>query len=532
MLAFPRLPRNLPVSDRRAGWLAGLISMICLVGTVTLSCYLARAQSDDEPAADEDWLEIRDYTNADGEKVDIAAPNSNTRNKFNAIIRNGATADAAEEKIFDEVLHFLIAEFTWKENRSLLPSKRWDLRRLYLIPAAARADALAVHDRINALLLDSMFKMATSERYHPAVRLNCMLVVGDLNKVEGKAAEKIEAVPLPESLKKLVSALGDEKLPDAVRIGAMVGIMRHVQARDGIAADDRKTLVQLATKMLQTKQSAKGSLSSGQVWLCRTSARLIGALALKSNDIASPALANSLVQVAADTDGSISCRCEAAYALGTFESKNITSDKAIEVSRALADLLVKVSSGPQSSASASDVPGVGDASKDDASKDENKSDQNDQQRDGDADAKAAKPSPPKATRRKAGGKADALTYELTCAQLAIEGVKIEGSSATRGVMASADASGKSFIEPLLAKIKEMLVISSNTKLSEKDVLAQMQTKGKELEAWIKQPDGAAEKAAQGNAAAKGGRPAAGDQAATKKDSTADAKSEQAGLKPN
>ena len=65
-----------------------------------------------------------------------------------------------------------------------------------------------VHDHLNALVLEFM-KAHAAENYHPAVRVNAMLMIGDLNRVEptGSAA----AIPLPEALTMLLDAVKSSK---------------------------------------------------------------------------------------------------------------------------------------------------------------------------------------------------------------------------------------------------------------------------------------------------------------------------------
>ena len=48
----------------------------------------------------------------------------------------------------------------------------------------SRAKSGEVHDYLNKLVLDYMGKIAKSDKYHPAVRINAMLTIGDLNSVD------------------------------------------------------------------------------------------------------------------------------------------------------------------------------------------------------------------------------------------------------------------------------------------------------------------------------------------------------------
>ena len=68
-------------------------------------------------------------------------------------------------------------------------------------------------------------KQLAAGPYHPAVQVNAMLMIGELNSVEQPPT------PLPEALDAMIAAVQDTKLSDAVRVAALVGIERHVAPR-------------------------------------------------------------------------------------------------------------------------------------------------------------------------------------------------------------------------------------------------------------------------------------------------------------
>ena len=74
--------------------------------------------------------------------------------------------------------------------------------------------------------------------YHPAVRFNAMLAIGELTQEpEGHTSPP----PLSDALKVLVAGVKNRDLPDCVRVAAMIGILRHVEA--GIDDDDARKSV-------------------------------------------------------------------------------------------------------------------------------------------------------------------------------------------------------------------------------------------------------------------------------------------------
>jgi hypothetical protein len=72
------------------------------------------------------------------------------------------------------------------------------------------------------VVLDFMTRLARDEQAEMIVRVNAMLFVGDL-----KAGDQS---PWPPAAAALAEAVGDERLPAAVRIAAAAGLDRHVEA--------------------------------------------------------------------------------------------------------------------------------------------------------------------------------------------------------------------------------------------------------------------------------------------------------------
>ena len=90
-----------------------------------------------------------------------------------------------------------------------------------------------------------MSKIAKSDKYHPAVRINAMLTIGDLNSVD--SIQSAQNVPLANAMPVLLETVNDDKLIVPVRIAALVGINRHVTA----GVNDPQTQNQIFSEMLK-----------------------------------------------------------------------------------------------------------------------------------------------------------------------------------------------------------------------------------------------------------------------------------------
>ena len=85
-----------------------------------------------------------------------------------------------------------------------------------------------------SLVLDFMTRLVNGN-YHPAVRVNAMLAIGELTE---EPRPPHSPPPLTAALTVLSRRVKNRALPDCVRVAAMTGILRHVEA--GTADDDAR----------------------------------------------------------------------------------------------------------------------------------------------------------------------------------------------------------------------------------------------------------------------------------------------------
>jgi hypothetical protein len=178
------------------------------------------------------------------------------------------------------------------------------------------------------LVLDFMAKLAAGN-YHPAVRVNAILAIGELSASE-QTAGGAAAVPLPAALKVLVSAVQSAKLPDAVRAAAMVGILRHAEA--GIADEgDRKSLTAVMLR-LTAADSSGGSGASGHEWIVAQAIQTLGLLKSVGEDAA---VYNAILKTLGDAKFHFCTRRIAAESLGRLSYAGTTGIDAVEATVAL-----------------------------------------------------------------------------------------------------------------------------------------------------------------------------------------------------
>src|SRR5262249_35917873 len=144
-----------------------------------------------------------------------------------------------------------------------------------------------------------------NDNYHPVVRANAMLMIGDLNESDPNGP------PWKKALPSLLKAVSDPKMIDAVRIEALRGLVRH--ARSGVDAEPRGQVIRAMVAIIVKHTAPAGRSQDGHDWICR---RAIDVLAALGDAGANNAVPQALVAAVNDGAASISVRCAAAEALG------------------------------------------------------------------------------------------------------------------------------------------------------------------------------------------------------------------------
>ena len=165
-----------------------------------------------------------------------------------------------------------------------------------LLVRAQRSNNQAVIQRITLLLLESM-KGVAEGNYHPAARINAILLLSRLDRQPANPATKTPPLPLEQTLPILLSLYQDENNVDGVRAAALHGIHRHVRfGFPGIDAESRGTITQEMTSLLNAPAPA-GRNAKAHAYLQRFAVDIL--------DLVRPAEDNSLgtqlVSISADS---------------------------------------------------------------------------------------------------------------------------------------------------------------------------------------------------------------------------------------
>ena len=182
-----------------------------------------------------------------------------------------------------------------------------------------------VHDHLVQLTFDFMSGIvrparAGSKDFHPAVRYNAMLIVGELNSREAvKFGEKAPPDPLVGALAVLLEGLVTPGQIDAVRVASLIGILRHLEL-DQFRPNNRR-LPDAAKERIFTAVLAiaaanmppEGRSVAGNHWMRGRAVELLSVMNLKGTE---DKVAVAVENILRDEESPLSLRCTAAKTLG------------------------------------------------------------------------------------------------------------------------------------------------------------------------------------------------------------------------
>ncbi len=237
-----------------------------------------------------------------------------------------------EQEVFDRFfLGYYLPRWSDPNNVTALTEYRDDLEIRYLRTAKPGPPCNRLNELILAFLatgvpadmvpagLQNEIPPGTAlakGNFHPAVRVNAMLMVGRLNVAGGNPP-----VPWPQALPAMVVAVRDPQQIDGVRVAALIGILRH--AESGIADPDaRAALADMAADLAAAATPPPGRTPEGHAWTRMRAIEILGTMGWVGNatagNIGEP-VAKLLSDMAADPQLDIWLRCAAARALGGLQ---------------------------------------------------------------------------------------------------------------------------------------------------------------------------------------------------------------------
>lgn len=287
---------------------------------------LARLMTEAEQDAD-GFMFLRLKTAPVGDTPEATAKNKQEFDKFKTqritqvrrlLITDQALseADAVIVKGWFYGHEFRVLTQTSPKDLEQLPTARFELFKQWILQTKHQTN----HQMMIDLTL-GMMQQIVMNNFHPVVRYNAMLVIGELNEQEVVRFGGAPRLPEPYSaaLPFIIDRIENPNSPDPVRVAALVGVIRHLEwephrTKDNpIPAGVRTQLIASLLKLAEMKTPPGQRTPEGHQWMRR---RAIEGLGLASVTTAQPDVVTAVEKLLKDNTESLQLRFAAALALG------------------------------------------------------------------------------------------------------------------------------------------------------------------------------------------------------------------------
>jgi hypothetical protein len=338
------------------------------------------------------------------------------------VFQKGTFADPQQRQALAQFVDMYFQRMRLAENVGTLTKIR-NYEILKELRSIAQARSPEAHEAMVQMILQRCQQWINDDGLSMALRYNAVLLLGDLNRTEPPPTGLGKAEPLPEALPLLLGIYRDAARPDALRVGALVGIARH--AEEGIAERQRADEVRaLMLAALQDKTGPAGRSPEAHQFLRRRAIDILGALRQAGTVGEVPA---ALVAVLDDPQEALRTKLAAARALGRLDYGAASTLNFSKIAHSLAHVALS--------------------------------------------AAEASPLPPR----------DLLRYQLLCVMQGFRGPEVATSGGIEGV-----ASGvhKSTVTELAQKVEALWQVAENPRIKEDELASRLAAEVRSLRTWL------------------------------------------------
>ncbi len=215
-------------------------------------------------------------------------------------------------------------------------------KREVLLRTLRSSKVPAAQKQITELTFKAMHRIARGN-YHPAVRYNAVLILGDLDrKVAGSGSGATPPVPLADATQSLLEILGSDRfegvpVPASLKLGALVGLERH--ARFGIDQEDAEKLTRLALNLVAQEKPFEDVTLEVHHWMKCQAAGVLTRLYVKN---ITPEVHRALTTMINDQSMSIEDRCCVANLLARVDYQGVGGIDGSATVAALGNLMKQI----------------------------------------------------------------------------------------------------------------------------------------------------------------------------------------------
>ena len=301
-----------PRSGRFTGWMLAWLVAAGL-GVALLNGRL-RAAPDDDAAAKWKTLEA-EIPPVYKERKELNA----RRSKARSMILGSAPLDEAALNEYYGQYQFPSWTLTDEEHLGALAKDRERFMTFDLGKSPG-----PVHDKLVELAFTRMSQFARDQDLHPAVRYNAVLILGGLNQREADSINRTNPEPLPKAYPTLEALFLNDDESDAVRVAAMLGVLRHLEwddfrvATPKLPADKKAAIAQQLIALAEMSEPPGGRSLEGHTWMRR---RALEGLMFVSQAGPSREIADVFANLVSDDKEPLALRCAAADIMGRLDYK-------------------------------------------------------------------------------------------------------------------------------------------------------------------------------------------------------------------
>ena len=225
-----------------------------------------------------------------------------------------------------------------------------DVHRRNLLMDLKTTKSENFHAYLLKRVYDAMKFMVEKQSYHPAVRYNAMLILGELNQKEEMplGSNKSAPDPLPKALGFLRDQYVKENQLDILRVAALVGILRHAELdrlreppSQPLSPAVKLKLAKMLLPLLEKQTAPPNRSVEGHVWMRRRCVEILAALRLTDK---SGAVSSAIAGVFDEDGAPADLRRTAAEAIGQIELPPKYAGNPAELAAKVVKLVLEVSS--------------------------------------------------------------------------------------------------------------------------------------------------------------------------------------------
>ncbi len=290
-----------------------------------------------EPLDDIDKREIRSRNKPARDKI------STSEKQVDQILQGSGNLDSPVVKeFFNEYLFASMTQNT-EANISTLGQQRTAFFKDFLSKKTSGGKRAQF---ISSIVIPSMQRIINNQsltrdekkNYHPAVRMNAIYILANLDAQPSDRISKQNPIPSAEALKVLVNIFEGADFPAYAKVAAMAGIQRHIEIDSATGRMDaaiRTKVAAEANNILTDKANGQDTWEPQiSYWLKRRAMQTLGL-------IGNPAALDTAIGVLSSEEASDWLRLDALQTVGSLKMDSVAEEKTAAASLAIAKYLAK-----------------------------------------------------------------------------------------------------------------------------------------------------------------------------------------------